>query len=115
MRDGGAGSQNVIDQEYVFAVYEIRPGDGKGILHGHIAGFFIHRYAVHRGVNSSNKAVFVKSNAAGASQNPLYTRHALNEGRDKERRDAILRLRAEAKLKENEEFAKNQKRDAEQE
>ncbi|WP_157369004.1 hypothetical protein [Zavarzinella formosa] len=59
--------------------------------------------------------VFNKSNATGASQNPLYSQYALSDERQKEVRDAILRLRAEAKLTENEEFIKNQKREAETE
>lgn len=59
--------------------------------------------------------VFAKVNATGVGQNPLYSQFALSEQRQKEARDAFVRLRAEANLKENEEFAKMQKKEAEQE
>ena len=59
--------------------------------------------------------VFNKVNAVGVSQNPLYSRFAVEEQRNKESRDGLLRLRAEAKLTENEEFLKSQKKTEEPE
>lgn len=58
--------------------------------------------------------VFRKTNAVGAGQNPLFSNHALREARQKEAQDPILRLRAEAKFTENEEFAKKSKSNEEE-
>ncbi len=59
--------------------------------------------------------VFNKATAVGSAKNPLYDQYALSEERRKEYQDALTRLRAEAKVTENEEYFKGLKRDAEPE
>jgi len=59
--------------------------------------------------------VFNKSNAIGGGKNPLYDQYALSEERRTDFQDALTRLRAEAKVTENEAYFKSLKRDAESE